>query len=295
VSVEIREPRKDEATRIAELLNEHANAAFGETEVAEAEVRHWFGMSDIWIRVAERDSQLVGYVDAAQRRGGAVELDIRTVDRDAAAALLAAAREHVNAKPPAIRVVVQGDDELLRELVEADGWQPVRHSYQMRIELQDDLQEPAWPEGIAVRTMQPGEEERVYEANNVAFADDWYFQQQPFERWRSDTFGREDFYPTLVWLAEDDGELAGFSANSWHFSGDPRFGWVEILAVLPRWRRRGLATALLHQSFRDFRLRGARRVGLGVDAQNTTGAVKLYERVGMQVARRNDTYEKRLS
>jgi len=295
VSVEIREPRADEAALIAELINEHANAAFGETEIAEAEVRHWFGMSDVWIRVAERDGQVVGYVDAVQRRGGAVELDIRTVDREAAAALLAAAQEHASPKPISMRVVVQGDDELLRELVEADGWQPVRHSYQMRIELQDDLPAPGWPEGIAGRTMQPGEEERVYEANNVAFADDWYFQQQPFERWRSDEFGREDFDPTLVWLAEDDGELAGFSANSWHFSGDPRFGWIGILGVLPRWRRRGLATALLQQSFRDFRRRGATRVGLGVDAQNTTGAVQLYERVGMYVARRNDTYEKRLS
>jgi ribosomal protein S18 acetylase RimI-like enzyme len=52
---------------------------------------------------------------------------------------------------------------------------------------------------------------------------------------------------------------------------------------------------LLHHSFRDFRSRGATRVGLGVDARNTTGAVELYERVGMHVTRRNDTYEKRLS
>src|SRR5207249_671452 len=72
VSVEIREPKADEAALIAELLNEHANAAFGETEIAEAEVRHWFGMSEIWIRVGERDGQLVGYVDAVERRGGAV-------------------------------------------------------------------------------------------------------------------------------------------------------------------------------------------------------------------------------
>ena len=89
-------------------------------------------------------------------------------------------------------------------------------------------------------------------------------------------------------------ELAAFSANNWHASGDPRFGWIGVLGVRPRWRRRGLATALLHQSFRDFRRRGATRVGLGVDAENMTGAVRLYERVGMHVVRRNDTYEKRL-
>ena len=59
MSVEIREPKQDEAGQIADLLNEHAQKAFGETDVAEAEVRHWFGMPNIWIRVAERNGRLV--------------------------------------------------------------------------------------------------------------------------------------------------------------------------------------------------------------------------------------------
>ena len=33
-------------------------------------------------------------------------------------------------------------------------------------------------------------------------------------------------------------------------------------------------------------------VALGVDAENTTGAVALYERVGMHVVRRSDTWER---
>jgi mycothiol synthase len=292
MSTEIREPHEDEAPAIAGLLNEHAQSAFGEIEIAETEVRHWFSLPEIWIRVAEQDGRLVGYVDAVNRRGDATELDLRTTDSDVAKALLAAGEAHARTGP--LRVVVQGDDEILRQAVEADGWRPVRYSYQMRIELPAELPEPHWPEGIIARTMQPGEERRIYEANNEAFAEDWHFRRQPFARWSSDAFGRENFDPTLVWVAEEDGELAAFSANSWHFSGDPEFGWVGILGVRPRWRRRGLATALLYQSFRDFRRRGATRVGLGVDAQNTTGAVRLYEQVGMQVARRNDTYEKQL-
>jgi mycothiol synthase len=294
VSVEIRETNTEEAAAIANLLNEHAAAAFGETDVAAAEVRHWFGIENIWIRVAERDGSLVGYVDGV-RRGDkrALDLDIRTLDPDAATELMAAGEAY--AGTGALRVIVQGDDEVMREAVDRDGWQRIRSSYQMRIELSDDLPEPSWPEGISARTMEPGEERRVYEANNAAFADHWDFHAEPFERWSSDAFGRENSDPTLVWLAEDGNELAGLSANGWHFSGDPQFGWIGSLGVLPAWRRRGLATALLYQSFRDFRRRGATRVGLGVDAQNTTGAVKLYERVGMHVARRNDTYEKRLS
>jgi mycothiol synthase len=250
-------------------------------------------MKEVWIRVAERDGKLVGYLDAVKRREDAVELDVRTTDAEVAKALLAAGVSY--AGNGVARAVVQGDDAVLREAAETDGWKPVRYSFQMRIDLHDDLPEPRWPDGISARTMQPGDETRIYEADNEAFADDWYFRPQPFEQWSSDTFGRENFDPKLVWLAEEEGELAGFSANSWHVSGDPQFGWVGILGVRPKWRRRGLAAALLHQSFRDFRSRGATRVGLGVDAQNETGAVRLYERVGMQVVRRNDTYEKRLS
>ena len=41
-----------------------------------------------------------------------------------------------------------------------------------------------------------------------------------------------------------------------------------------------------------FAERGKRSAGLGVDAENTTGAVALYERVGMHVVRRSDTWER---
>jgi mycothiol synthase len=294
MSAEIRVAREDEAVRIAELLNEHAHAAFGETVIAAAEVRHWFALPEICIRVAEREGRLVGYLDAVRRgEAGALELDIRTLDSEVARALLVAGEEL--ARTGFVRVVAQGDDAVFREILETDGWEPIRQSFQMRIELEGDLPEPSWPDGISVRTFRPGEEERVYEASQEAFADHWDFHQQPFEQWRAYAFGRENFDPTLVWLAEDGDELAGLSANTWHVSGDPGFGWIDILGVRPQWRRRGLATALLQQSFRDFRSRGATRVGLGVDAQNTTGAVRVYERAGMSVARRNDTYEKRLS
>ena len=69
-------------------------------------------------------------------------------------------------------------------------------------------------------------------------------------------------------------------------------GWVDTLAVRRPWRRRGLGLALLLHSFRELRARGRERVGLGVDGENTTGAVRLYERAGMHVARRSDTYER---
>jgi ribosomal protein S18 acetylase RimI-like enzyme len=100
------------------------------------------------------------------------------------------------------------------------------------------------------------------------------------------------FDPELWLLAEDDGEIAGISLCQRQRSADPALGWVQTLGVRPPWRRRGLATALLQHSFAELQRRGARRAGLGVDAENPTGAVRLYERAGMHVDRRNDTWEK---
>ncbi len=62
----------------------------------------------------------------------------------------------------------------------------------------------------------------------------------------------------------------------------------------PGWRRRGIAEALLQTSFAEFFRRGERRIALGVDAQSSTGATRLYESVGMHVHYRVVVYEKEL-
>jgi mycothiol synthase len=297
MSAEVRAALVEEAPAIRTLLEEHALAAFGEPELSEEEIRSWFSNPKVWIRVAERDGHLVGYLDVAAEEGGRFNVDVRTLDAEAAKALVAAAEERARAEAGARAVVrgyVQGDEPVLRHVYENTGWRPIRHSFQMGIELTDDLPEPEWPDGLTPRNFRPGEEERVYETHMDAFADHWDFRRQPMEDWRRYTVDRYGFDPSLWWLVEDGDELAGLSLNAWHFSGDPQFGWIAVLGVRPPWRKRGLGTALLQHSFRDFRGRGATRVGLGVDAENTTGAVRLYERAGMRAVRRNDAYEKTL-
>jgi mycothiol synthase len=294
VTIEIRAPTADEAPAIREVIEEHAQAAFGETELSEEEIRSWLTRPKLEVRVAERDGKLVGYLDVYAEESGRFPADVRTLDSEVAATLIAEA-EAIGREQGAtvVRAFVQGNDPVMRDVLEAAGWQPIRHSFQMRIELGDDVPEPEWPDGLSPRNLRPGEEERVYEANMDAFADHWEFERSSFEEW-SEFALTHSFDPSLWWLVEDGDELAAYSLNSWHFSGDPQFGWIGNLGVRKPWRRRGLATALLRHSFRDFHGRGATRVGLGVDGENTTGAVRLYESVGMHVARRNDTYEKQL-
>ena len=292
MSVELRTATADDAPAITALLEEHNLATAGENAVGEPEVRYWLTIPTLWFQLAERDGRLVGYLDFFTEDDVHFVADVRTLEREPADALIGAAE--ARAARGRIHAVVHGDDNVMRTAYEDGGYTLIRHSFQMRIELDGEVPEPEWPDGLVVRNFRRGDEERTYAAQQDAFADHWDFHPQTFEQWRVFTIDRHDFDPSLWWLVEDDDELAAVALNWWHASGDPEFGWVQILGVRPPWRRRGLATALLRHSFRTFRERGATRVGLGVDAENTTGAVGLYERAGMRPIRRNDIYEKRL-
>ena len=71
-------------------------------------------------------------------------------------------------------------------------------------------------------------------------------------------------------------------------------GYVNDLGVRRAWRKRGLGLAFLQHAFGEFYRRGYRKVGLGVDAQNLTGALNLYRKAGMHIHQQFDMYEKEI-
>jgi mycothiol synthase len=101
-----------------------------------------------------------------------------------------------------------------------------------------------------------------------------------------------DSDPSVITALFADGRPVGAEAAR---AGRPGTGWVESLAVRREWRRRGVGKALLLRAFRALCGRGWTFAGLTVDATNPTGAVRLYESVGMRSANRRLTYEKQLS
>jgi mycothiol synthase len=295
----VREATEADARAIADLLNDYSSAIFGEADLDEDEIRHWFTLPNLWFRVADRDGRLVGYADLQDEQGHGTrfDLDLRTADAEAALVLIEVAEReaHARAGPDArLRGFAPADDEALAAVYERCGFRVVRHSFQMRIELDGGPASPDWPDGVTVRPFRPGEERRVFEANEEAFQDHWDYRPTPFDEWRRWAIEHPKFDPSLWFLAEEGDEIAGVSLCTWHYSGDPEFAWVNALSVRRPWRRRGLGLALLLHSFAELAGRGATRVGLGVDGENTTGAVRLYERAGMAVARRTDAYEKTL-
>jgi ribosomal protein S18 acetylase RimI-like enzyme len=125
----------------------------------------------------------------------------------------------------------------------------------------------------------------------ASFADTWMFAPDPYDVWLHWMVEEPSFDRSLWFVAEQDGELAGIVIARAP-EQEPGVGWVRHLGVVPERRRRGLGQALLQHTFAEFARRGFTAVGLGVDAENPTGAVSVYERAGMHVERTNLIFEK---
>jgi mycothiol synthase len=250
--------------------------------------------------VAERDRRIVGCAD---RRREEVRdrcwLDVRVHDGEAELAAQMLRDIEQRAAPdvdPGARAMtyVASVDDTMRGVVEAAGYRLIRSSYHMEIEL-DDLSEPVWPDGLEVTTFDSEQDEVVVHATvQESFRDHWEHIDRPLEEWRAFMIESPGFDPSFWFIAREGGEVAGVSLCRVHWSGDPEHGYVGTLGVRRPWRKRGLGLALLQHSFAEMRRRGMTRASLGVDAENLTGAVGLYERAGMSVERRFDGYLKNL-
>ena len=94
----------------------------------------------------------------------------------------------------------------------------------------------------------------------------------------------------------DGEEVAGLSMNYLNQEenerNDIQEAWVGNLAVRRRWRKRGLATALLNQSMQAFKAEDMAFATLDVDTENLTVALGVYQRVGFEQVKRGMTYFK---
>jgi mycothiol synthase len=173
------------------------------------------------------------------------------------------------------------------------GMRELRRYYRMTIDLDSAPPEPEWPEGLRVHPFEPEDARAFHDALVEAFADEWDFVAMPFEEWRELRLVKDpDFDPSLWFQVRDGDEIAAVMRCEPDRSGA---GFVGALGVRKPWRKRGLGLALLRHAFGEFHRRGKRRVALGVDAENPTGATRLYERAGMQVAFEAVTYGKELT
>jgi mycothiol synthase len=299
--MKLRPPRDEDFDAMLEVVNAAGQAAYGEDEYGPAEFRTWLSSPKLNrerdIRLAEVDGRVVGYVDVDAQGRDPVRWwsDVKVhpeADVDVVLAELVRWAEH-RASSGVLRAWNPSAIERVGPFLERVGFRPIRHSYRMAIDLHEEPELPAWPDGVAVRTFREGEGRAVYEAFRETWQDTLEPENEPYEEWAHWTLERENFDPSLWFLACEGEQIGGFSL-CWPSETRPGTGVVGLLGVRRPWRRRGLGEALLRHSFAEFYGRRFSRVALGVDADSPTGAPRLYERAGMHVVRRVDFYEKEL-
>ncbi|HWC69645.1 MAG TPA: GNAT family N-acetyltransferase [Actinomycetota bacterium] len=191
-----------------------------------------------------------------------------------------------------LRIDVPESDEAASGLLRRRGYRQARSSWLMQRTLPaDDLERPE-PGGISFRTATLDDEPAVHALLEESFQEHFGYETTSFEDWRRWIRDSPGYDPALAVLALAGDRPAGVSVN---FAADDGIGWIGDLGVAPRYRRRGIASALLVRSFAALAATGHHEARLGVDAQNATGATRLYEAAGMTVRRRFDLYEKPLT
>jgi ribosomal protein S18 acetylase RimI-like enzyme len=283
----LRPLRTADAERVAALFDE----AFGAERTVDAEeIRSWLRNEELepdWLRVLEAEGTVIGYGD--------IWPEARELTLDVAAPgswepffewAEAAARER---SLPRVCVNVPAGHEVAG-LAEARGYRLWRSSFTMQIELAARPAEPALPAGLTLRTYGTADAELVQAQLNAAFSDDVFWHEVSPSNFREFYLRARGFDPSLWLLAFAGPELAGSVLAYPQRGGDTTLGRVGTLGVRREWRRRGLGATLLQRAFAALYDRGLSTIGLGVDAENPTGALGLYERAGMRKLRQSDNW-----
>lgn len=174
----------------------------------------------------------------------------------------------------------------------------IRHGYTdtftswiLAIPLGDDLAPPVLPDGITFRDYRPGADDaEIHRLVEDAFGEWELRDPTAFEDWATLTIRRESFEPWHMILAAGEAteELVGM-AYLIDYAGHEE-GWIQQLATKATHRHRGIARALLHRAFAIYRDRGKTVAELNTDSR--TGALCLYEKVGMTVRSSYSNYLK---
>jgi mycothiol synthase len=187
-----------------------------------------------------------------------------------------------------------------KQLVEAlvgEGYRPTRHFYEMVRPDLENIRDAPLPEGIEVRPARPEEYRAIWEAEAEAFRDHWgeaEVDESDFERWQ-----RSNYFQPHMWQVAWEGDqvagmVRGFIDEDYNARYGRKRGYTENISVRRPWRKRGLASALMALSLQQQKELGLTESSLGVDTENTSGALRVYENMGFRAVKRFTVYRKPL-
>lgn len=182
-------------------------------------------------------------------------------------------------------------------LLQAEGHKIVRYSLDMVRPNLDNIPNCPIPDGIEIRHGTPAEWRQIWEGAREAFRDHWGMSE-----WGEESFHAWSQYPTfnpdlwqIAWAGDEvAGGVLNFIDDKENEVFERQRGYTETIFVRRPWRGQGVAKALIAHSFQVLKKAGMTEAALGVDAENLSGALHLYRKMGFQEVKRGMTFRKPL-
>lgn len=187
-----------------------------------------------------------------------------------------------------------GADRMLRQL----GFEESRYFFDMKRPLDQAVPEVAMPEGFRLERFDPSLDEALRVTHNEAFRDHWGSTPLDQDSWRARLTGGRAFRGNVSYVVLD-GETIATYVLGYEWEADTEANGIRDLYVgqvgtLRAYRGKGLARAALAKVLTEGARAGYQRASLGVDADNPTGALGLYESLGFTQHSKWITYSRPL-
>jgi len=183
------------------------------------------------------------------------------------------------------------------ELAAKRGYRVARYGFEMLRPLDAPVVVEPLPAGLELRPVAPGHYRAIWDADVEAFLD----HRDPAVRTEADFRAKFDapWLDTSTWKVAWAGDEVVGCVMTWVSAEEnERIGikraWLDHVSVLRPWRRQGIAAALITAALELLRDQGFEQAALGVDAENPTGALRLYERLGFVRVKTGIGYRKAL-
>lgn len=185
-----------------------------------------------------------------------------------------------------------------RPVLEDLGFRPIRYQYKMVRPLDEALPAPQFPLGYRMQAVAPAEQDAWVEAFNHSFIDHWgHHDMTPAQHRHGLTAPHYRADGDLVTLAPD-GRIAAFCRceidTDYNIHNGTSEGMIAQLGTVRGHRKIGLGRAMLLAGMHWLKAQGLSTAVLEVDAENPTGALRLYESIGFTVQNTTALYQKDL-
>lgn len=176
------------------------------------------------------------------------------------------------------------------------GMVPTRYFFSMECDLAQEIPAVSEPAGLPLVPFDPKWDEATRVAHNTAFLDHWGTNPRDSAYWKQWVTGARAFRGPMSFLALDGDEVVSYALGHEYVADTEATGIRELyvgqVGTLREYRGRGLARTVLASALAAAKADGFERASLGVDAENPTGALGLYERLGFVVKRKFVSYNK---